>query len=72
MQKRDEQDTERYFTPLRKADDAFALDCTNLSIEQVADRVIFLAKSTRGTLPSGKIILQLFAINVMREVLYDE
>jgi len=38
--KRDKQDTERELSPLKPAPDALKIDTTDLSIEQVADKVI--------------------------------
>jgi cytidylate kinase len=39
---RDERDRERQHSPLRRAGDAFELDTTELSIEQVVDRIAAL------------------------------
>ncbi len=41
---RDEQDMNREFSPLRKADDAVEIDTSNLSIEEVTERIYALAK----------------------------
>lgn len=41
---RDEQDSKRAFAPLTKTDDAVEIDSTHLSIEEVKDLVIGLAK----------------------------
>lgn len=40
---RDKQDTEREIAPLKKADDAILLDTTNLSVEEVAEKIFQLA-----------------------------
>ena len=40
---RDKQDTEREIAPLKKADDAILLDTTNLSVEEVAEKILELA-----------------------------
>ncbi|WP_373306811.1 (d)CMP kinase [Lederbergia ruris] len=40
---RDQQDSEREFSPLRKADDAIEIDTSSLSITEVADRIYQLA-----------------------------
>ncbi|MDH5484200.1 MAG: (d)CMP kinase [Gammaproteobacteria bacterium] len=42
---RDEQDANRSVSPLRPADDAVMLDTTEMSIEQVTNKVLDLAKS---------------------------
>ncbi len=41
---RDENDSNRAFAPLVKADDAFELDTTNMSVEQVVVKIISLIK----------------------------
>ena len=41
---RDKQDSERKVAPLKKADDAFEIDTTSLSINQVADQIMSLMK----------------------------
>lgn len=41
---RDKQDTEREIAPLAQAEDAILLDTTNLSIEEVANKILELAK----------------------------
>lgn len=40
---RDKNDSEREFAPLKPAQDSIILDCTDLSIEEVTDRIIKLA-----------------------------
>ena len=40
---RDKQDSEREIAPLKQADDAILLDTTNLSIEEVANKILELA-----------------------------
>ena len=40
---RDKQDTEREIAPLKQAEDAILLDTTNLSIEEVAEKILRLA-----------------------------
>ena len=40
---RDKQDSEREIAPLKQADDAILLDTTNLSIEEVAEKILELA-----------------------------
>ena len=41
--KRDYQDSHREFSPLKKADDAIEIDSSNLSIEEVVNRILALA-----------------------------
>lgn len=41
---RDKQDSERKIAPLKKADDAILLDTTNLTIEEVVDKILELAR----------------------------
>lgn len=41
---RDKQDMEREIAPLKKADDAILLDTTNLTIEEVVDKILELAR----------------------------
>ena len=41
---RDKQDTEREIAPLKQAEDAILLDTSNLSIEEVAEKILELAK----------------------------
>lgn len=41
---RDKQDTERETAPLKQADDAILLDTTNLTIEEVLNKILELAK----------------------------
>lgn len=40
MAKRDKQDSERRVNPLRRADDAIVIDSTDLTLRQVADRIL--------------------------------
>ena len=40
---RDKQDSEREIAPLKQADDAILLDTTNLTIEEVANKILELA-----------------------------
>ena len=42
---RDKQDSEREIAPLKQADDAILLDTTNLSIEEVAEKILKLANA---------------------------
>ena len=42
---RDKQDSEREIAPLKQADDAILLDTTNLSIEEVANKILELANA---------------------------
>lgn len=44
MKLRDERDSTREFAPLRKAEDAISVDTTGLSIDEVAERIISIAK----------------------------
>lgn len=41
---RDKQDSERKIAPLKKADDAILLDTTNLSVEEVVNKILDLAR----------------------------
>jgi CMP/dCMP kinase len=43
---RDRTDQERSVSPLRQADDAVVIDCTNVPIDQVVDRIVALSTST--------------------------
>ena len=43
IKKRDYQDMHREFSPLKKADDATLIDSSNLSIEEVADKILEIA-----------------------------
>lgn len=45
---RDEQDMNREISPLKKADDAVEVDCSNMSIEEVTDRIIELFEQVKG------------------------
>ncbi|WP_334687027.1 (d)CMP kinase [Mycoplasmopsis felis] len=42
VQKRDEQDMNRDFDPLHKTEDAVYIDCTELTIEEVVQKIIDL------------------------------
>ena len=42
---RDKQDSEREIAPLKQADDAILLDTTNLSIDEVAEKILELANA---------------------------
>lgn len=42
---RDEQDMNREISPLKKADDAIEVDSSDMTIDQVADKIISLARS---------------------------
>jgi len=44
---RDKNDSEREFAPLKKADDAIEIDTTNLSINEVVDRIISLVRELK-------------------------
>ncbi|HHU27959.1 TPA: (d)CMP kinase [bacterium] len=44
IKERDRLDSTREFAPLRKAHDAIEVDTTNMSIEQVVDKIVELAK----------------------------
>lgn len=46
--KRDELDSTREFAPLKKADDAITIDSTNLSIQQVVDKIIRIVKESQA------------------------
>jgi CMP/dCMP kinase len=45
MEERDKRDSQRDIAPLRKADDAFALDSSGLTADGVAEKVLQLIKS---------------------------
>ncbi|MBB6444719.1 (d)CMP kinase [Bacillus benzoevorans] len=47
---RDKLDSEREFAPLRKAEDAVEIDTTSLTIEQVVEKIMELARERIGTL----------------------
>jgi cytidylate kinase len=51
---RDERDTTRADSPLRKADDAVEIDTTSLTVEQQVDRVIELAVARGAARPDGR------------------
>jgi len=46
---RDKLDSEREFAPLKKAEDAVEIDTTSLSIEQVVEKIMELARERIGT-----------------------
>ena len=41
---RDKNDSEREFAPLRQAEDAILIDSTNMTIDEVKNRILLLAK----------------------------
>lgn len=45
--KRDKDDSERSIAPLKKADDAFLIDTTNLSIDEVCEKILQKIRSSR-------------------------
>lgn len=47
IEKRDRQDMEREIAPLKKADDAVLVDSSDMSIEQVVDRILSLTDKKR-------------------------
>ena len=51
---RDERDSTRADSPLRKANDAVEIDTTSLTVEQQVDRVIELAVARGATPPDGR------------------
>ena len=44
IEERDSRDMNRETSPLKQADDAILLDSSGMSLEEVADRIVFLAK----------------------------
>ncbi|NLF28326.1 MAG: (d)CMP kinase [Clostridiales bacterium] len=48
LKRRDETDTQRAASPLRRADDAVELDCSDMSLQEVADKIVRLAESAIG------------------------
>ncbi len=44
IQKRDCQDTNRKVAPLRQAEDAILIDTSNLTVDEVVDKILYLAK----------------------------
>ena len=48
IEARDEQDRQREFSPLIKAEDAIEIDTTSLSIQQVAEEILHIAKQRLG------------------------
>ncbi len=45
IETRDKKDSTRMVSPLKKADDAITIDTTNLSIDQVVDKIVDLTRS---------------------------
>jgi cytidylate kinase len=45
---RDKNDSERAIAPLKKAQDAHLIDTTELTVEQVVDRIIQIINNKRG------------------------
>ena len=54
MKERDARDSERDIAPLRKADDAFALDSSGLTADGVAEKVLQLIKSESSKLKNDR------------------
>ena len=54
MEERDKRDSERDIAPLRKADDALALDSSGLTADDVAERVLQLIKSESSKLKNDR------------------
>ena len=48
VRERDEQDMNRPVEPLRQAEDAILLDTTEMSFDQVVDRITVLAEEIRN------------------------
>ena len=46
---RDKLDSEREIAPLKKADDAFEIDTTSLTIDEVVEKIMNLAKERIGS-----------------------
>ena len=44
MRERDERDMQRKIAPLKKAEDAVCIDCSDLSIDEVVERIRTLVK----------------------------
>ncbi|HET9942440.1 MAG TPA: (d)CMP kinase, partial [Terriglobia bacterium] len=54
MKERDKRDSERDIAPLRKADDAFAIDSSGLTVDGVAEKVLQLVKSESSKLKNDR------------------
>ena len=54
MKERDKRDSERDIAPLRKADDAFAVDSSGLTVDGVAEKVLQLVKSESSKLKNDR------------------
>ena len=48
LQERDYRDMNRANSPLKKADDAIEIDSTNMSIDEVVEKVLNIVKEKRG------------------------
>ncbi|SYV97886.1 cytidylate kinase [Mycoplasmopsis edwardii] len=48
VKKRDEQDMNREVDPLHKTEDSVFIDCTELTIEEVIERIIGLVEEKKG------------------------
>ena len=51
MRRRDQRDQSRELAPLRKAEDAMAIDSTNMTIDEVVDEML---KEARRRIAQGK------------------
>src|SRR5207237_3547072 len=65
---RDRQDTTRELAPLVKARDAIEIDTSDLSIDEVIDRMAALVESRRASAPRSRLytVCRLLALAVMR------
>lgn len=54
MEERDKRDSERDIAPLRRADDAFALDSSGLTADEVAAKVLQLIKSESSKIKNDR------------------
>ena len=54
MKERDKRDSERDIAPLRKAEDAFAVDSSGLTVDGVAEKVLQLVKSESSKLTNDR------------------
>ena len=54
MKERDKRDSERDIAPLRKAEDAFAVDSSGLTVDGVAEKVLQLVKSESSKLKNDR------------------
>ena len=54
MKERDKRDSERDIAPLRKADDALAVDSSGLTVDGVAEKVLQLVKSESSKLKNDR------------------